>query len=322
MHIGWVTCAAEVLKNFFPTSAEPNFIPSEPSFTPDDQIAVDILRSAGHHIGAIIWGTALHTLPTLDLLIIRSPWDYMQQQNHHLFFCWLKTLQQLQIPIANPINFMQWLLDKHYLQDLQAHAINVIPTIYLPKGTNLDLRAYFFTQGSFILKPCIAAAGVGLYFIQNEQDAISYQVEVNEQLQQQDYMLQEFITDITEQGEWSCIFLGGKYSHAIHKKPAIDSIFVHAERGGSLTFTQPPPLAVVEFAQQTYQKLFTIFKNVTGESYQQNLLLYLRLDIINTQQGPVLIECEGVEPELFFRAHPPAAQQFCKAVHNILYHRK
>lgn len=35
--IGIVTCGAEKLADYFPTAAEPDFVPTEPPFTPDDQ---------------------------------------------------------------------------------------------------------------------------------------------------------------------------------------------------------------------------------------------------------------------------------------------
>lgn len=38
--IGLVTCGAEKLADYFPTAAEPDFVPTEPPFTPDDQLLV------------------------------------------------------------------------------------------------------------------------------------------------------------------------------------------------------------------------------------------------------------------------------------------
>ena len=38
--------------------------------------------------------------------------------------------------------------------------------------------------------------------------------------------------------------------------------------------------------------------------------LYLRIDVIESGDGPLLSECEGVEPELFFRACPGSEQRF------------
>ena len=44
--------------------------------------------------------------------------------------------------------------------------------------------------------------------------------------------------------------------------------------------------------------------------------LYLRIDLIETPTGGLLSECEGVEPELFFRAHSESVIRFAKFLEN------
>jgi hypothetical protein len=45
--IGIVTSNAEKLADYFPTAAEPDFVPTEPPFTPDDQLLVNDFGDAG-----------------------------------------------------------------------------------------------------------------------------------------------------------------------------------------------------------------------------------------------------------------------------------
>lgn len=54
--IGIVTSNAEKLADYYPTAAEPDFVPTEPPFTPDDQLLVDELRRRGHQVSAVVWG--------------------------------------------------------------------------------------------------------------------------------------------------------------------------------------------------------------------------------------------------------------------------
>ena len=42
--------------------------------------------------------------------------------------------------------------------------------------------------------------------------------------------------------------------------------------------------------------------------------LYLRIDITETAAGALLSECEGVEPELFFRARLVSAARFAEMI--------
>jgi hypothetical protein len=91
---------------------------------------------------------------------------------------------------------------------------------------------------------------------------------------------------------------------------------VQAEHGGSLAFDQKPAQHIINFAKSTYEKITPAFFTATGKHSELADILYMRLDIINTTSGPVLIECEGVEPELFFRAHLPSVTAFCDALLN------
>lgn len=317
--IGVITCDKDQLKHYFPTAAEPEFIPIEPFFTPDDQLAVNELRKNGYVVEPIVWGCPVSLLKKFDLLIVRSPWDYMDNNDKkNKFMQWITEIEEANINVANPAQFIQWMVDKHYLEDLKNEEIQVISTSYHEKGCILDLSHIFNLKGPFVIKPCISAAGVGLYHIKTAEEAIHYQEEVNARIQQDSYMLQDFIPEISTHGEWSLIFLGGQYSHAVHKKPGEQSILVHAERGGSLSFSNAPPQHLIDFANMTYQKIFPAFQKATLSKCKKELILYLRLDIIDTANGPVLIECEGVEPELFFRARPQSEVTFCEAISHLL----
>lgn len=319
MKIGFVTCPEAVLGTFFPTLSEPDFRSPEPLFTPDDYLAVLDLRAHGHHVEGIIWNTPPTALLDFDMVIVRSPWDYTDSDtSKQAFLDWISELDAYNIPIANPAALMNWLLDKHYLQDFAALGSRIIPTVYHNAGSNLNLVEIFNSQGAFVLKPCVSAGGVDLYLIDNPTAATQYQEVVNQKMRLADYMLQPLIPEITTRGEWSVIFLGGKYSHAILKKPAVNSILVHAERGGSLHVTESPSSVVKDFANEVYLQLLPALLRATGISLASSSVLYLRVDIIETTEGPVLVECEGVEPELFFRAKPGSEALFREALEETV----
>lgn len=304
---------------YFPTPAEPLFICTELPFTPDDQIAVNVLRECGHEVVAVKWGQSVADLVSYDLIVVRSPWDYMDTpENTTQFFSWIESVERAGIKVTNPPRFMRWLLDKHYLADLADQGIPVIPTVYLDTNASINLLAIFNTKGAFILKPCISAAGNGLYYIDSVEAAHQFQDRVSQSLAERSYMLQNFVPEITSNGEWSLIFIGGKYSHAIHKMPAANEIMVHAERGGSLNFKIEPPSLIVDFAIDAYTRMLKAYEAVTKFRINESSIVYLRLDVIETKNGPLLLECEGVEPELFFRADLHSVTHFSEAIENQL----
>lgn len=316
--IGFITSLSEKLDYYFPTIAEPDFTSTEPPFTPDDQIAVNYLRKDRNlNIEPVIWGTPPEDLKEFDLLIIRSPWDYTDSnKSRQLFLRWIEEIEKSNLNLLNSTKFIKWMLDKHYLKDFERSGIPIVPTIYTEKEEPINLKKIYKTKGAFIIKPCISAAGVGLRYIDSENCAGHYQEEINIESQYTEFMIQDFIKEIQTKGEWSLIYFGGEYSHSIHKKPATNSILVQAELGGSLHFKEPE-IKLIEFGNKVMNSLATAFKIATNEDYN-NDALYLRIDIIEDETGYYLSECEGVEPELFFRAKPGSEKTFAKHLYQHL----
>jgi glutathione synthase/RimK-type ligase-like ATP-grasp enzyme len=304
MKIGLVTCRAEKLRDYFPTAAEPDLLPTEPPFTPDDQLLVDELRRRGHTVQPVIWGGDIAQLRgCFDRLLIRSPWDYMDSEENRLAFMqWVDNLNSAGIPMDNPPAILSWLTNKHYLVDMECVGAPIVPTKFIRAGESVDLAACF--AGPLVIKPAISAGGAGLVALQSREEIHSFQSEFSRLNQRQDYLIQPLLQEIQSRGEWSLVYFGGSYSHAIHKVPAAGKILCHAEQGGSLLFAGPP-LQVRAAADQAVQQMPQVFLLQSREPAADGFpLSYLRMDFIETPNGPLLSECEGVEPELFFRARP------------------
>jgi glutathione synthase/RimK-type ligase-like ATP-grasp enzyme len=314
--IGFVTSDETTLRGYFPTTAEPELIPSEPPLTPDDQLAVDALRALGFSVEPVIWGCDLsEILEQLDAIVIRSPWDYMDSpESRSRFMAWITALEHTRLRIFNPPGLMRWLLDKHYLQDFESVGIPIVPTQFYSRGESLSLAEQFAKHGQLVVKPCISASGAGLTHITSLEQAEALQSAIASQLSQADLMVQPFIPEIRTRGEWSLIFIGRQYSHSVHKKPGQHSILVQAEKGGSLVLDAQPAQDIVEFAQQVFSRLTQAYAQTRQSGIHPDDILYLRIDILETADGLKLSECEGVEPELFFRARPESAERFATAL--------
>lgn len=308
--LGVVTCGAAKLRDYFPTAAEPDFVPTEPPFTPDDQILVEELRRHGHEVRPVIWGCNVATLVgTVDRLLIRSPWDYMDSDGQRQqFIAWIADLDRAGLAVENHPRVMAWLTDKRYLKDLEAVGVRIVPTRIVAPGEPVCLATLFKVDGPLVIKPSVSAAGAGLVCLNSAAAAEAFQFEFDARSKQQWYLIQPFVPEIQTAGEWSLVYLGGAYSHAVHKLPGAGKILVHAEQGGSLRFAEPP--ATVRSAGDG---VIVHFAEAFARQCARPLPfppLYLRIDAIESAAGPLLSECEGVEPELFFRASPGSAQRF------------
>lgn len=313
--IGLVTCGTEKLADYFPTAAEPDFVSTEPPFTPDDQLLVDELRRRGHHVSGVVWGAEPSQLRNrFDRLIIRSPWDYMDSDElRQRFLHWLEQLADTGLMVENEVAVMLWLMDKRYLFDFAAVGVPVVPTQLIPFGETFDLAAFVEQNIAAVIKPAVSAAGAGLEFLPNRQAARAFQSEFTARCQRGAQLVQPFLPEIQTNGEWSLVYFGGEYSHGVHKLPARGQIMVHAERGGSLRFADPPTV-VRQLGDQTAAAVPRAFANGDGRSCR--MPLYLRIDVIETASGGLLSECEGVEPELFFRARAGSPARFAELIES------
>ena len=208
---------------------------------------------------------------------------------------------------------MLWLMDKSYLLDCAAVGVPIVPTQLIPVGESFDLEAFIEQHGAAIIKPAVSAAGAGLEFLPDRQAARAFQLEFADRCQRGAQLVQPFLPEIQTNGEWSLVYFGGEYSHGIHKLPASGQIMVHAERGGSLRFADPPAV-VRELGDQTAAAVPRAFAHRGSSACR--MPLYLRIDVIETASGGLLSECEGVEPELFFRARPGSAARFAELIES------
>jgi glutathione synthase/RimK-type ligase-like ATP-grasp enzyme len=318
LRIGIITSRPDCFAGYFPTAAEPELVPIEPGITPDDQRLVDELRRRGHTIDTVAWDLdEPHMLGSrFDLLIVRSPWDYMDSDaKRESFLGWLALLGDLKLPVENHPAVMPWLMDKRYLLDFAAAGVPIVPTTVADATHLIELAEWFVRQGKTIVKPAVSAAGAGLVFVTSREQAGEFQREFDARRQLSAQLLQPFLPEIQTAGEWSLVYLDGRYSHAVHKLPGSGKILVHAEQGGSLRFADPPD-AVLQAGDRVAANIAAAYRvrHAVDLGERAFPLLYVRIDLIETAAGVLLSECEGVEPELFFRAREGSEQVCCDGI--------
>lgn len=308
--IAFITCAD--LSRYFVS-------PKNPLFTHDDQLACDYLEENGFEVIPLIWGKDLSSIKklNLDMLIIRSPWDYSNNEhNRKSFFHWLNMLYQEKLPLLNPFLVQKWNLDKSYLFELAEAGITIPPTILLNHEKPLsDITTALKRWERIVLKPCVSAAAKDTFLI-NHEDWSKISEEFAGLRKNRDFIIQPFLPKISE-GEWSIIFLNEQYSHAVLKKPKLGHWLVQDELGGSVQSLEPTK-EIIGFANHC----FKLLKKCLLEKFAQDFfLLYARIDIL---PGLMLGELELVEPELFFmerRFNKPnknALIKFAKGIENFI----
>src|SRR5450432_3586944 len=102
-----------------------------------------------------------------------------------------------------------------------------------------------------------------------------------------------------EDGEWSLVFLGGEFSHAVKKRPAAGDFRVQHDFGGTVERCDPDP-ALVEDARAVLRAAADATNTMVED------ILYARVDGVVRSGRLLLMELELIEPVLFFAQAPGA----------------
>jgi len=232
-------------------------------------------------------------------ILIKSPWDYFDRYVE--FKVWCKMIAGTGIPVFNDIETILWNSDKRYLQDIQAKGHRVIPTQFLTKAQKVHLPRAFeqFDTDHLIFKPSVSGGAKNTLKIKKAESA-TYDETVNKLIQEEDFLLQPFIKEIVDEGEYSFIFFGGKFSHAVLKQPKAGDFRVQHFFGGKITSIEPDPNFI-----ETAQRIVDDFASGC---------LYARVDGVLIEGEFYLMELELIEPYLFLFTFPQAKNNYMRAV--------
>jgi glutathione synthase/RimK-type ligase-like ATP-grasp enzyme len=268
---------------------------------PSDLLTAAHLRLRGFEVEPLVWTEVAPAEVICDIVVIRSVWDYHLHPER--FLDWVSAIAERTVVFNHP-NTVRWNSDKRYIFDLQQAALTVPSTVLLDRGNKIDLPAALREHGwsKAVLKPTISASAFETYLI-DDGNATTLQPRINELLQSRAVLIQEFVPEIATAGEWSLMFFGGEYSHAVRKLPRSGDFRVQAEHGGN---HQPaePGAAVCAIARRVVDQ----FAAST---------LYARIDIVESKLQPVIMEVELIDPELFISSAPQSAERFADALQRI-----
>ncbi|PWN65602.1 ATP-grasp domain-containing protein [Chryseobacterium viscerum] len=263
----------------------------------EDTELINFLIHKGLDVVPTIWNDKNVDWSSLDVVVIKSPWDY---HNHlHEFLNWLDNLEKLGVKVLNPVEIIQWNSDKHYLKDLAEKQLPVIPAEYIEKGSGFDNRFFaYFNTDKLVVKPCVSAGAQNTITV-SKDNFNERSIEIETLLKEQDYMVQQFVDEI-KNGEWSFLFFNGKYSHCSLKMPKKGDFRVQHYHGGSISYPVPDPLHIEQ-----------------AGSYLKSLpqaTLYARVDGVVINNSFQLMELELIEPYLFLNGDHRLLENYYEAL--------
>jgi len=157
------------------------------------------------------------------------------------FMHWLARLDALGVPTINASETVRWNINKRYLQSIERAGFPIIPTRFISQGNPCNLAAELDAQGwsEAIIKPCISAGSHDTFrFLRAEADAFNPKAAAI--LTRCDLMIQPFMPKVVDEGEWSLLFMGNRFIHAVLKPAKAGDFRIQDIHGGTYSSVEPP----------------------------------------------------------------------------------
>ncbi|MHC5024581.1 MAG: ATP-grasp domain-containing protein [Planctomycetota bacterium] len=272
-----------------------------PDWEIDDRPLHEAFAARGVEIARPVWDDPDVDWSRFDACLIRTTWDYMEKRDAYI--AWAERVESV-TPLFNAAAIVRWNTHKRYLFDLAEDGVTVAPTIWLDPGQPADAAALLAERGwpRAFIKPMIGAtARETLRFDTDEPGLAAAQTHLDRLLPREGVMIQPYLGRVETEGEISAIFIDGQFTHGVRKVPVSGDYRVQDDFGAH---DEPRPFAPTEL-----DLVRGILDRVEGD------LVYARADFLRSDDGELLLsELELVEPSLFFRHGPDAAEALVSAV--------
>jgi glutathione synthase/RimK-type ligase-like ATP-grasp enzyme len=269
----------------------------------EDKLLSEILTELGisHEIQA--WSNPEVDWSVFSHLLIKSTWDYFDFYPE--FLDWLVRMKILGVQVLNDLEIIRWNSNKEYLLEIESLGYPTIAGFILEKGSKPDLKKIQEKVNSeiMVVKPLVSGGAKNTLKI-SVSEWPKLEEKVISLLKDEPYLIQPYIKEIAEVGEYSLIFFNQKFSHAVLKTPAPSDFRVQHYYGGKIKEINPTGVLL-----DSAQKLMERFGNGT---------LYGRVDGVLIDDVFYLMELELIEPYLFLGLSDKAIPNYKEALKSRL----
>lgn len=247
-------------------------------------------------------------------VVLRSTWNYIECREE--FLAWAERVAAT-TNLVNPLSVVRWASDKHYLADLAARGVPVVPSRFVEPGEDARaaLRDFLATNGQtaeLVVKPTVGSysKNVKRFAGTAEDEATEHIVRLLEQ--NRSVILQPYLSSVDQVGETNLTYFNRVYSHAIRKSALLMS---------DGTVNGPTPdFRAARVADADEQAVALAILDATADHLGLGRpLLYGRVDLIRGNDGrPMLLELDICEPSLSFPFCDGGAMRFARVLGQLL----
>lgn len=249
-----------------------------------------------------VWDAQEVRWTNFDGVLLRSTWDYTEK--YAAFLQWLDRLDAEHVPLWNSTRTVRWNSDKKYLDELAAEGIVTVPTLRSTPAALGESIAKARDRGwrQLVVKPAISA-GARMTMKLGPGDSIPTGATWNS-----DVLVQPYFSEIESRGEWSLLYFGGVFSHAVLKRPHAGDFRTQPQFRAKLQAADPPG-AIRKAADLCLE---------AAQRLQGETLVYARVDLLETGMGTLLGELELIEPCLYFEHTQDGPRRLVEALRSRL----
>ena len=232
-----------------------------------------------------------------DRVLPLLAWGYHFQHARWLRAC--ETWARDGIAISNSANVLAWNSDKRYLSALAGRGVAIPPTAFSDDLSQALVDRVFVDTGAgeLIVKPAVSGGAWKTRRIRRG-DAVAGERGVA-------MLVQPYMTTIESEGETSLLYFGGRFSHAVNKRPVPGEFRIQEEFGGLYALLPSPPAGAVALAEQVLAAV-------------DEPLLYARIDMVPDADGRwLLMEAELIEPDFYLGVDPAQGAGFARALRDV-----
>ena len=284
-----------------------------PELFDDWQLLRNALAAAGVDGSTAVWNDPAVDWTAFDLVLVSGAWDNI----HHVdaFLVWVDGLVAAGVTVRNSPATLRWNIDKHYLRDLEQAGVPIVPTQWVEPGhgdghgdqadPDFDITSLALPEGEIVVKPSVSGGGFSTARYEPHEHPAA-RAHVQQLLAAgRTAMVQPYEPRVDSEGETALIYIGGRFSHAVHKDPMI--------RRGVGPVENLIANQVVTGTTATAAQRVAARDALTAAEQFLGPTTYARVDMVETMtRGPALLELELLDPVLFLTEHPESAATFAR----------
>ncbi|WP_370938508.1 RimK family alpha-L-glutamate ligase [Amycolatopsis sp. cg13] len=240
------------------------------------------------------WEDAEVDWARFDAVVLRSPWNYVDQLPE--FLAWCERVEEATL-LLNPLAVARWALDKSYLADLAALGVPVVPSRFAAPGDDPDVVVRKVLEKYRDATEIVVKPGIGAYSRNVRRFTRPAAAEAAAHLSKLfgeggHALVQPYFESVDRDGETNLIYFDREYSHAIRKAAMLmPDGTVHVP---TLDFREP------RVADQDERAVASAALDAAASHLGLDRpLLYGRVDLVRDDRGqPRVLELDICEPSL------------------------